>query len=337
VRLELEPITLECGLRLPSLHVEAWEGGDPKGPVALVVHALTGDAEVGTWWPEVVADGLSGNRVLCFNNLGSCYGTSGPGEPDFPTRGELNGTDPAFASEPAPISTWDQARVLLLALDALQVERVQVLIGGSVGGMIAQCLAVLAPERFERVILLATSATANAWTLAWNHLGRTAIRRHGDLDLARQVAHLSYRAEPGLQARQGTKRWKTHGESHVGTYLAHHGKKLVERFTPGAYLSQLDAMDSHDIWRRPAAPDPHESWTLDGTWGLDRWTADLLAVGIDTDQLFRPEHLQDLVGILRKRGVSATYREVENPHGHDGFLLATTELNHFLRTHWSPS
>ena len=93
----------------------------------------------------------------------------------------------------------------MLGLDALGIEYVDVVLGGSLGGMIALCLAALAPERFGQVLPVATSDAASPWVLGFNHIGRQAILDFGErgLELARQVAHLSYRSERGLEARQG--------------------------------------------------------------------------------------------------------------------------------------
>ncbi len=355
----LTPFRLECGVPLPTLHLKAWTWGPTPvaddrpvpplpsdAPVVLVIHALTADARVGGpdgWWQALVGPGRALDpgrvRLLCFNNLGSCYGSFGPQDEGFPTRAALpcpvqppNGATPIPADAPAPITPWDQARAILLGLNALGVEEVDLLIGGSLGGMIAQCLAVLDPERFGHLVLLATDVKATPWVQAFNHLGRQALHRHGDLDLARQVAHLSYRAEAGLEQRQGRRRYSPFGVSHVQSYLQHQGHKLRRRFHPAAYLAQLDAMDLHDLERPLDGPEPHESWRLDGTWGEARLRLPLTALAVDTDQLFRPHHLQDLVTRHRNRGRSGRFVSLTSPHGHDGFLLATDQISPILKT-----
>ena len=345
IELDLTPITLECGVPLASLHVSGWQWGSPDAPVVVAVHALTGDARVDAWWSGVFGPGKAldpaTHRIVCFNNLGSCYGTTGPADADFPRRRDVVGDRPRSDTKglpslpetrlPAPITPWDQARAMLLALDALGIHHVAMLTGGSLGGMIALCLAALAPERFSAVVPIATDSRATPWVIGWNHIGRQAILAdpvHG-FALARQLAHMTYRANPGLEERQGRHTVGSDSEwalmpYRVQTYLQHQGNKLIARFDAPSYLAQLDAMDHHDIGRRPPR-DPHESWSAEGPWGLARLRP-LTVVGIDTDQLFPPEPLRTLATAVS----GSTYDELHSPHGHDGFLLEWDALNRIL-------
>ncbi|WP_426754371.1 alpha/beta fold hydrolase [Myxococcus sp. Y35] len=304
-------------------------------PTVLLVHALTGDMRAGGkggWWepligPRRVLD-PSRMRLLCFNNLGSCYGTTGPADEGFPRR-----TDDARFGPPLPVAKgdlrqdehrlpatltpWDQARSILLALDALDVDEVALVTGGSLGGMVVLCLAALAPERFIRMAPMATTESASAWVVGLNHVARQALLmdpgfpespRRG-LELARQLAMLTYRAEPGLEALQGRPaEWSSRALHPMHSYLEYQGQKLEARFDARAYLAQLGAMDHHDLSRFPGG-------------GLARIRASALCVGIDTDQLFFPSHMAALARRLRERGVHAEHATLTSLHGHDGFLL----------------
>ena len=310
----LPDLTLESGAVVPAPRLAGGDLGAVRdGPVALVLHALTGDARADQWWPGVVGPDApldpTRQRVLCFNNLGSCYGSAGPADPTFPTTaavpGPRAGTEAKGAfgrpeTFPAPITPWDQARAVLGALDRLDVPFVDTLIGGSLGGMITLCLAVLAPERFGEVVALATAARSTPWMQAFNHVGRQAIAADPTtgLELARQLAHLSYRSPGELETRFGRKTlsngpWSTHPYA-TQTYLTHQGRKLAARFHPMAYVAGLDAMDHHDLARRPRR-DPWETWSDQGPWGVDRLRGGRLTlVAIDSDQLFPPTDLADL-------------------------------------------
>jgi len=372
--LRLPPFTLGCGVRLPRLHVRAWTWGPtpwrgieevrhtgsvsrcreriehppapvplPKdAPVVLVIHALTGDARVGGeggWWSELVGPGRpldpTRQRIVCINNLGSCYGTYGPADSGFPNRGALPSPDASvkggFAlppTLPAPLTTWDQARAIWLALDALGVDRVEQVIGGSLGGMIAQAVVRLAPQRVGRLWLLATAKESTPWTLAFNHLGRQAIVRHGDLALAREVAHLSYRSPQGLADTQDRPAPGPGAPAPAATYLTYQGKKLRLRFEASAYLSQLDAMDHHgDAWA-PEAPDPSESW--ERVHGWDEVQLPVRLLGITSDVLFPPRDVDALGETLRQAGVDVGVTFIDHPQGHDGFLLAVEQVTQWL-------
>jgi len=311
---------------------------DPSIPTVLAVHALTGDMRAGGpqgWWEPVIGPGRALDptrcRILCFNNVGSCYGTSGPPDEGFPAQSG----DPRI---PAAVTTWDQARSILAALDRLGIEKVALVTGGSVGGMVALCLAALAPERFERLAPIAACEAASSWIVGWNHVARQAVLLDPEfpesasrgLQIARQIAMLTYRAEPGLDERQGraqtgTKGWSAEAPFRMGSYLEHQGVKLRDRFHAGAYLALIGSMDHHDLGREPG------SGTLGGSWGVDRIKAKVLSVDIDTDELFLPVQMHRLAARLRERGVRVEEQTIRSPHGHDAFLIEWDQVDAVLR------
>ncbi|MDP2137352.1 MAG: alpha/beta fold hydrolase [Candidatus Didemnitutus sp.] len=286
-------------------------------PTVLLVHALTGGARAGGedgWWGPLIGPGRAFDpqqyRVLCFNNLGSFYGSSAPGSPGFPR------------SRKVKLTSIDLARAILQGLDALGIRRVHLATGGSLGGMVVLALAALAPERFARIMPLATTGATSAWVAGWNHVARGALRvdpgypHHAarGLEVARQIAMLTYRAEPGLALKQTA--------LGIGDYLEHHGRKLNGRFTAACYEAQLDAMDHHDLnqplpgRRRPA---------------LAAITAAALVVDVDSDQLFPPAQSTALVRTLRSHGVRVSRATLRSPHGHDAFLLEWKQLKPLIR------
>lgn len=335
---------------------------DPKIPTVLVLHALTGDARVGGrggWWAPLVGPGRpldpSCARILCFNNLGSCYGSSGPQERAWPwTPSPAVGVGPLDV--PAPVTTWDQARAILRGLEHLGLGPVDVVLGGSLGGMLVLSLGALAPERFPHLVPIAASPSASPWIIGFNHIARQIILSDPHwphdpsrgLSLARQLAQMTYRAEPGLIERQGralrpnvldgpepfTSRWQASLPYAQETYLEHQGRKLVTRFDAPSYLVQLGAMDHHDVDRRPPAPEEADPYTLpDGAWpGLDRFEGRIDGIGIDSDALYAPGHLRDLTA----RRPSWHYHELRSLHGHDAFLIEWDQLEHILRTIGAP-
>jgi homoserine O-acetyltransferase/O-succinyltransferase len=286
---------------------------DDAVPTVLLVHALTGDARAGGrggWWEPLLGPGRALDpgkvRILCFGNLGSCYGSSGPLDSGFPPDAEL--------------TPWDIARALLQAVDALGIERLGLVGGGSLGGMVSLCLASLAGARVERVLPLATAAASSAWVVGWNHVQRSLLEFDPGwpddvsrgLELARQVAMLTYRAEPGLEAKQGRTLGVQPGQPHpyrVQGWLEHHGQKLRRRFDARAYLLQSQAMDNHDLDAVP--PD----------CGAGSIQASSLVVDVDTDQLFTPAQVEALAARLRAGGAHVERATLRSAHGHDAFLL----------------
>ncbi|MBA4137245.1 MAG: homoserine acetyltransferase [Opitutus sp.] len=322
--LSLPPLPLARGGRVRAHRAAAWwwsRAGDlPENPqravsTVLLVHALTGSAQAGGpegWWEPLIGPGRVLDpekvRIVCFNNLGSFYGSSAPGAPGFP-RG-------------ATVTTVDIARAILQGLDALGIERVHLAAGGSLGGMIVLTLAALAPRRFARLLPIATTATTSAWVAGWNHIARCLLRadagypRHAarGLEVARQLAMLTYRAEPGLAQKQTART--------IGAYLEHHGRKLHGRFTAECYEAQLDAMDHHDL----AQPLPGGRGSA-----LRRIKAPALVVDVETDQLFTPAQSDALACVLRANGNRVARATLRSPHGHDAFLLEWRQLARVVR------
>ncbi|MEZ4364185.1 MAG: alpha/beta fold hydrolase [Kofleriaceae bacterium] len=328
-------------------------GLDARVPTVLVVHALTGDSRAGQWWGPLIGPDRPLDprrvRIVCFNLLGSCYGTSGPADTGFPTAADdLDG--PASSPQPATVTSWDQARSILLALDALGVSRVHLALGGSLGGMVTLSLAALDPARFERIMPIAATDAASPWLIAWNHVARQAVLADPQfpedvsqgLSLARQIAMVTYRAEQSLERTQGRAQhgggWQPHGSYKVQTYLEHQGRKLVARFDGRSYLALIGAMDHHDLSRPPPPPAACERWrhgeALGSSsigWGLARIRASTLAVGIDTDRLYHAEQSLRCAALLSERGVHAQYREIVSSHGHDAFLIEWAQLIPLVR------
>lgn len=329
--LRLPDFALERGgvVRKHRQHVWWWgpvgdtpENPDPKVPTVLIVHALTGGAQAGGeggWWSPLIGPGCAFDpnkyRIICFNNLGSFYGSSAPGLPGFP-RGRG-----------VTLTTLDIAGAIIQGLDKLGIRRVHLTAGGSLGGMVVLALAALAPKRFERLLPIATCAASSAWIVGWNHVAREILRldpgypHHVSrgLEVARQLAMLTYRAEPGLEINQHrnlppVQNFKGY---RVQSYLEHQGRKLKNRFTGTCYELLLDAMDHHDLLR----PLPGQKAPA-----LSRIRAASLVVHVDSDQLFTPAQSAELAKQLRAAGAPVTRTELKSPHGHDAFLIEWSQM-----------
>jgi homoserine O-acetyltransferase len=323
--LALPDLALAQGGVVRSHRARGWwwsrEGDTPEKPqkdvpTVLLVHALTGSAQAGGpdgWWEPMLGPGRAIDpahyRILCLNNLGSCYGSSGPGVKGFPAVKNLE------------LTSLDISRALLLSLDQLGIKKVHLTTGGSLGGMVTLSLAALDPDRFERVLPLATSVSASAWVVGWNHVARQILRLDPGypdkvgrgLEIARQLAMLTYRAEAGLEARQPRPAQALPAAGYpVQSYLEHQGAKLRNRFDAQAYELQLAAMDHHDLLQ----PLPGDTKPA-----ISRVRATALVVDVDSDQLFTPAQAGALAHHLRAAGAKVERATVRSIHGHDAFLM----------------
>ena len=345
-----EHLLLECGRTLagPTLHYAVYGRlNTARDNAVLVCHALSGSAQVGAWWPEILAPGgllsLENDCVICINMLGSCYGSTGRGSVDRET-GEVYGPDFPL------VSIRDNVRAQGRLLDSLGIRRLRLALGGSIGGMQALEWAIVHPERVERAVIIGV-APLPAMGLALSHLQRQAIQQDPEwgggrylpqrpprqgLALARQIAMLSYKAAPLFDERfgrnpnrNGEDPWGLDdlggglvgGRFDIGGYLDHQGQRFVERFDANAYLAILRTMDTWNPQRGSSS----------ATEAFGRIRARLSFVGISSDWLFPPEAVRHFAYTIRAAGVQADYREMDSSHGHDAFLAEQAELARLLR------
>lgn len=326
-RLKTVPLgtfTLADGATLPELVVAYRHDGPPPGvaPQVVVVHALTGSADAaGDWWAPLIGPGraLDTDRVgvLCANLLGGRYGTTGPTSID-PATGRPYGRDfPA-------IGTRDQAAALWRLLDALRIDAVDLVVGGSLGGMVALESAAIRPEAVRHVMPIAAPAATGPLAVAWNHLQIELVERLGmdGLALARQLAMTTYRSETDFDDRFGRDR-EPDGRLAIVSYLEYQGRKLTERFDPATYRVLAGAMDRHDLGAGRGGL--HAALGQLASAGVR-----LTGVGITGDILYGPAQVRALVDAAVAAGLTATYRQIHSTKGHDAFLVEWDQLNGLL-------
>lgn len=322
---ELGSFDLDDGTTLPELTVAYRHDGlsPAEAPQILVVHALTGSADAaGDWWEPLIGEGraLDTTRygVLCVNLLGGRYGSTGPDSPD-PATGR-----PYGAGFPT-VTTRDQARAQWRLLDALDVDGLALVTGGSLGGMVALEIALARPAAVDHIAPIAAPAATGPMAVAWNHLQTTLIDRLGldGLALARQLAMTTYRSESDFDERFG-RDIEPDGRFSIVSYLDHQGEKLVERFDAATYRILAGAMDRHDIGL---------AWGgLDGAFArLAAGGVVVTGIGIEDDILYGPRQVKVLVEAATAAGVDARYREIRSSKGHDAFLVEWDQLASLLQ------
>lgn len=320
----LGPFTTAGGATLPALTVAYRHDGRAPGsaPQILVIHALTGSADAaGDWWEPLIGAGraLDTDRfgVLCANLLGGRYGTTGPTTID-PRTGI-----PFGAAFPI-VTTVDQARAQWRLLDALGIERLALVVGGSLGGMVAYEVALERPASAAHVMPIAAPAATGPMAIAWNHLQAQLIDRLGleGLALARQLAMTTYRSESDFEERFG-RDLSADGTPSIVSYLDYQGDKLVERFDPATYRVLMGAMDRHDVGVRwGGRTDAFSRLASSGTR--------LTGVGIQDDILYGPRQVRADVDAATAAGTDAAYREIHSTKGHDAFLVEWGQLTALL-------
>ncbi len=282
-----------------------------QGPLkVLLLHALTGSPDaadregVKGWWAPLFRKGapLAQATVWTPNLAGSCYGSTGPeGSEDFPALG-----------------TRDQAQILADWIRDADLH-FDALIGGSLGGMVALELALLAPECFRAIGVIGCGARADAWLWGTNEVQRAILESEGLGDqeaiaLARRAAMLSFRTPRSLDARFTS-------APEIRDWLAFHGEALAARFTRRSYVALLDAMDGHDLGRDRGGLVP----------ALSVLKAPLFVLGMDPDLLFPRPVLEELVQAALEAGAECRLEWLDSPHGHDAFLMEWEQVAAWLR------
>ena len=322
---DLGPFELVSGTRLAALRVAyRHDGPGPaEAPQALVIHALTGSADAaGDWWSPLIGPGLALDTdrvgVLSANLLGGRYGTTGPTSPDPSTGRPYGATFPA-------ISTRDQARAHWALLDSLGVPGLALVVGGSLGGMVALEVALERPDAVRSVVPIAAPAATGALAVAWNAIQLALVERLGDegLALARQLAMTTYRSEADFDQRFG-RAAEADGTPSIVSYLRYQGQKLVRRFDPDTYRTLVGAMDRHDIGAGRGGIGPALAMLADN--GVR-----LTGLGISGDILYGPDQVRALVNAAAGEGAHAKYLELHSAKGHDAFLAEWEALAAIFR------
>ncbi|MCP3980853.1 MAG: homoserine O-acetyltransferase [bacterium] len=302
-------------------------------PVALDAHVSGGfDGQAPGWWEDLIGPGRAIDTerdfVVCPNLLGGCYGTTGP---RFPAPdGE------PFLDRFPLLHPRDLMRFQRLFLDAIGVERPRMVVGPSMGGMVAWEWALAPDTAAQRVAIVAAPAETSPYQIGFNWLqfgsleqqlqleGKIARRAHA---LARGAGMLSYRSEPSLLDKFGRSWFKPPGATlaergtfNVESWLRHQGTKSAKRFDPYSYMLLSRAMDLHDIGHERGADE-----------ALAACACPVLLVGIDTDRLYPASQVRGDAERLEHAGARVTYDEIRSPHGHDAIFLEIEALSAAFR------
>jgi homoserine O-acetyltransferase len=352
-----EPLALTSGASIGGyeLMIETYGNLNADGSNAvLVCHALnashhvagmhTDDPGSAGWWDNMVGPGkpLDTDRffVVGVNNLGSCFGSTGPMSTDPATGTPYGARFPVVTVE-----DWVHAQARLA--DLLGVERWAAVMGGSLGGMQALSWAIQYPQRLRHCIAIAAAPKLSAQNIAFNEVARTAIRSDPDfhggdyyshgvvpkrgLRVARMIGHITYLSGADMAEKFGramqTENYQFHYEVEfeVESYLRYQGDKFSEYFDANTYLLITRALDYFD-------PARHTGGNL--AQALAPAGAKFLVVSFSTDWRFPPERSREIVEALIDNGRDVAYAEIDAPHGHDAFLLEDPRYHRVVRAYF---
>jgi len=333
------------------------ESGRTLGPVALayetygrlnrdrsnailVCHALSGDAhaagfhpgeESPGWWDAMIGPGKAFDTeqyfVICSNVIGGCKGSTGPSSVN-PRTGK------PYALDFPVITVADMVNAQRRLIDFLEIEKLLWVVGGSMGGMQALQWVSSYPERVRAVIPIATALKHSPQQIAFDEVIRQSIMAdpawrkgnyydHGQpkngLAVARMIGHITYMSDQSMEEKfsrklkNGNYSFTFADDFEVECYLRYRGDNFVKRFDANSYLYITKAMDYFDL--------------SDGLFmpGVKKTNTRFLVISFTSDWLYPAYQSQEIVRLLKRRRIAATYCDLKSTYGHDAFLVEVEE------------
>ena len=353
------PLALQSGasIRGYSLAFETYGTlNADRSNAVLICHALNASHHVAGryagqdksdgWWDNMIGPGkpVDTDRffVIGVNNLGSCFGSTGPMHVN-PDTGNVYGADFPVVT----VEDWVNAQARLL--DALGIQTLAAVMGGSLGGMQALGWTLQYPGRVRHAVVVASAPNLTAENIAFNEVARRAIVTDPDfhgghfythgvvpkrgLRIARMIGHITYLSDDvmnekfGRQLREGIDlKYSTQDvEFQIESYLRYQGDKFAEYFDANTYLLITRALDYFD---------PARAFNGNLRAAFAQAQAKFLLVSFTTDWRFSPARSRELVQALLGNRHDVSYAEIDAPHGHDAFLLDDARYMHVVRAYF---
>ena len=327
-----EDFITESGQQIlnPYLAYQSWGTlNSARDNVILISHALTGNSDAEDWFSGLFHErgiiNLDDHFVICINHPGSCYGSVGPTSIN-PKSGN------SYQADFPDLTIRDIVRLEKKLLDQLGITGVELIIGGSMGGMIALEFCLM-DSRIQSACLMAMGKSHSAWAIGISQAQRMAIKADKNwnngfyldeeppedgLAAARSMAMITYRSPQNYEKKFG-RNWNIQKNIfEVESYLNYQGEKLTQRFDANSYITLSKAMDSHDVARgRGTAKSV-----------LARLEIPILIIGIDSDILYPIDEQIELAELIPK----STFREIKSKFGHDAFLIEFEQINLILKS-----
>jgi homoserine O-acetyltransferase/O-succinyltransferase len=326
-----------------------------KSNAVLVCHALNASHHVAGyyadnpnnlgWWDNMIGPGkpVDTDRffVIGVNNLGGCFGSTGPSSID-PITGK-----PYGASFPVvTVEDWVTAQTRLA--DKLGIQKFAAVMGGSLGAMQAIQWSINYPDRIGHAIVVAAAPKLSAQNIAFNEVARRAITTDPDfhggnyyehnvipkrgLRLARMIGHITYLSDDAMMEKfgralqSGNIGYHFEVDFEVESYLRYQGDKFAEYFDANTYLLITRALDYFD---------PAQDYAGNLAKALEKTSAQFLVVSFTSDWRFSPQRSREIVKALLDNHLRVSYAEIDAPHGHDAFLLDDARYHGLVRAYFN--
>jgi homoserine O-acetyltransferase len=356
-----EPLSLQSGASIANYELVVETYGQlnaAKDNAVLICHALNAshhvaginhdDSTVG-WWDNMVGPDkpVDTNQffVIGINNLGSCFGSTGPMSINPATQKPYGASFPVVTVE-----DWVNAQARVA--DHFGIDKFAAVMGGSLGGMQAMAWGLMYPDRVANCVVIASTPKLSAQNIAFNEVARSAILSDPDfhggdyyahnvkprrgLRVARMIGHITYLSDDDMAEKFGRELKRAEGDSdaynfsfdvefEVESYLRYQGEKFADYFDANTYLLITRALDYFD---------PAKKYGDDLSQAMAQIKAKFLVVSFSTDWRFAPERSREIVKALLDNKLDVTYAEIDAPHGHDAFLLEDPRYHQLVKAYF---
>jgi homoserine O-acetyltransferase/O-succinyltransferase len=341
-----KPLYLESGRLLETYEIiyETYgELNEDKSNIIIITHALTGSHHAAGYyegerkpgyWNDLIGDGKAIDTtkyfVIATNNIGSCFGSTGP-------MSSMNNKDELYRLRFPVLAISDIVRAQKNLIDSLDIKHVKAIIGGSMGGMQALCYAIEYPDFSDMIIPIATTAYTRPLAIAFNKVAIDAIRNDPEfkdgyynpkdikknglkgLAIGRIAGHISYLSRDSMNTKFGRSYtsqdglYELFGKFEVERYLEYNCYNFPHNFDP---LSYLYAVKTVNIFNAARGSDKIED-------SIAQIKSKLHLISFKGDCLFYPEEMEEIYTIMNEVGNGAlcTYDMIDSSYGHDAFLV----------------
>jgi homoserine O-acetyltransferase len=315
-------------------------------------HAASSPADPSPgWWEKMIGPGCAIDTdrwfVMCVNSLGSCFGSTGPASVNPATGRPYRLDFPELAVEDIARAGYEAARTL-------GIERLDTVIGPSLGGMVVVAFAAMVPNGARRLVSISGSSASSPFAIALRSVQREAVMsdpawKNGQyaspeagpqagMRVARKLGTITYRS-----AAEWSKRFARQGIGEVGrrqveqalrrvpegfgprfaveTYLEAQAEKFVRAFDPNCYLYLSRAMDCFDIAEHGAPAQVYRRA------GIEK----ALVVGVESDFLFAIEEQAAIAQDMQAAGIDTRFLPLPSIEGHDAFLVDLPRFDAAIR------
>jgi homoserine O-acetyltransferase len=347
------PLYLESGRILEPYKIayETYgEMNEDASNVILVCHALSGSAHAAGryegerksgWWDDIIGDNKAIDTqkyfVISTNVIGSCFGSTGPMDSDYPSQHPFRLKFPVLTIK-------DMIKAQKQLLSQLGIHHLKAIVGGSMGGMQALQFAVDYPNFADKIISLAATYATQPWAIGFNKVAIEAIRRDprfnngqyetdtfkengcDGLAIGRIAGHISYLSPDSMNNKFGRNYvsndglFELFGRYEVERYMEYNTNNFSQIFDPLSYLYIVKAINTFNLSR--GYDSLHEA--------ILRIKAEITLISFDSDYLFFPKEMEHIDIMMQRNGQNSNYYNIDSNYGHDAFLVEIEKFAYII-------